>query len=620
MKNFVCILLILSAPVMLRAGDLKDVKSNIKHVTVYRQGAQIERSLNVLLPKGKTDIYVPNLSSKIDEKSIQVTANNGITIVSVNFNIDYLNQQNVGKEAGQLTAKRKQINDSIELVGKLNQVCQQEKEMLLANKSIGGNAGVNVNELKQTATFFRERLSEIEMMLYHNKLKVERMALRSNTIARQLQTLNAQMNQPTGVVKVTVSSEQSVNTDMTLIYLINDARWVPAYDIRIQDVDSPLNLFYKAQVSQNTDEDWENVRLTLSTGNPSLNNTKPDLQTYFLTFNNYYAPANGQVNRGMLSGRVIDETGLPIPGVNVVVRGTTIGTVTDPDGKYSFSLPENAQMISYSFIGYKSTELPITGSVMNVTMSEDVMELDEVVVVGYGVANDLQGQVSGINTRQSKQVKQVKQHIPLAIQQQQVSTEFKIDIPYSVPSDNKPYDVTMIEYKIPADYQYSCVPKLSSDVFLMAQIPDWTEYNLQNGEANLFFQGVYQGKTYIDTKTQEDTLSLSIGRDKDLVVERKIKKDYQSKKVIGSTTKEQKTWEITIKNNKNIPVRISIEDQYPVSKDSEIKVEDLQYSGAKADIDKGRLAWDMQMKPKETKLLNVSYTVKYPKNRKVLVE
>ena len=616
MKTFIY-MLSFCISITLYAGEIKDVKSNIKHVTVYRQGVQVERSLNVSLPKGKTDIYITGLSSKIDERSIQVTAGNQVTILSVNFTIDYLNQQTVSKEVEQLTAQRKQITDSIEMVGKLNQVYQQEKEMILANKSIGGNNGVSTTELRETASFFRERLSEIELMLYNNKLSVERMTFRANTIVRQLQTLNAQLNQPTGALKVTVSSEQAVNTGIAVTYLINDARWIPIYDIRIRDVDSPLNLFYKARIFQNTDEDWTNVQLTLSTGNPSLNNTKPDLQTYFLTFNNYYAPVTGQaVNRGMLSGRVIDETGQPMPGASVVVKGTTVGTTTDIDGKYNLSLPENAQMVSYSFIGYKSVELPISGSVMNVTLNEDAQMIEEVVIVAFGAQK--KESLAGENLK-VRGVAQETQHIPLAVQQQQVSTEFKIDIPYSIPSDNQPYDVTMIEYQIPANYQYSCVPKLSSDVFLMAQIPDWTEYNLQNGEANLFFQGVYQGKTYIDTRAMEDTLSLSIGRDKDIVVERKIKKDYQSKRTVGSNIREQKTWEITVKNNKNIPVRIIVEDQYPISKDSDIKVEDLQHRGAKADTDRGQLVWDLQIQPKGIENLNLSYTVRYPKNKKVLI-
>lgn len=594
------------------------MKSTIKAVTVYRQGAQIERTFNVSLPGGKTDIYVTNLSSKIDERSIRATSGNGqVMIVSVNFSVDYLNKQEVDKEVETLVRQFQQIVDSSAMYAAMNGVYQAEKEMILANKSIGGsNTGVSVEELKANAAFFRERLAEIEMALHRNSLRQKQWTTRQQAIQRQLHTLNAQQNQPTGTVKLSVSAGQAVSADMILTYVIDDARWVPAYDVRISDVDSPLSLFYKAQIQQNTGEEWNSVALTLSTGNPSLNNTKPDLQTYFLTFNNYYVPAvrgTGTVNRGMLSGRVIGDDGEPLIGVSVVIDETSTGTATDLDGKYSLTLPANAQMVGFSYIGYASKKLPISSSVMNVTLNEDAQLLDEVVVVGYGVKRDME-------YSRAAAPKAAKTVVPLAIQQQQVSTEFKIDIPYTIPTDNQPYDVTMIEYAIPAAYRYSCVPKLSSDVFLIARIPEVSEYSLQNGEVSLFFRGVYQGKTYIDAKAMDDTLSLSVGRDKDIAVERKIRKDYQQRRTVGSNVREQKAWDITVKNNKPIPVQITVEDQYPVSKDSDIKVEDVQHNRAKADTDTGKLTWDLTMQPRGTENIGVSYTVRYPKGRNVVVD
>ena len=74
-----------------------------------------------------------------------------------------------------------------------------------------------------------------------------------------------------------------------------------------------------------------------------------------------------------------------------------------------------------------------------------------------------------------------------------MTTEFQINIPYSVPSDNQPYDVTMIQYDIDAQYDYSTVPKLSNDAFLIARIPDYYKYNLISGNAYIFLKGIYQG-------------------------------------------------------------------------------------------------------------------------------
>lgn len=100
----------------------------------------------------------------------------------------------------------------------------------------------------------------------------------------------------------------------------------------------------------------------------------------------------------VISGTVTDETGA-LPGVNVVVQGTSIGTVTDFDGNYSINAPEGATTLVFSYIGYTTQQVPISGrSTINVTMSEDAQALSEVVVVGYGTQRkaDLTGAVGSI--------------------------------------------------------------------------------------------------------------------------------------------------------------------------------------------------------------------------------
>ena len=85
-----------------------------------------------------------------------------------------------------------------------------------------------------------------------------------------------------------------------------------------------------------------------------------------------------------ISGKVTDESGVPIPGVSVTVKGSTTGTVTNPDGEFSLTVPEN-EVLVFSFIGMKTIEMPITSSnVYNVTMQYDVIGVDEVMVVAYG--------------------------------------------------------------------------------------------------------------------------------------------------------------------------------------------------------------------------------------------
>ncbi len=107
----------------------------------------------------------------------------------------------------------------------------------------------------------------------------------------------------------------------------------------------------------------------------------------------------GQTNVPV-QGTVLDSSGQPIPGVNVVIKGTINGTVTDLDGKYSIQVPEDAVLV-FTFVGFKTVEAPIGGrSTIDVTLEEDLGDLDEFVVVGYGIQrkSDLTGAISSVKS------------------------------------------------------------------------------------------------------------------------------------------------------------------------------------------------------------------------------
>ena len=104
-----------------------------------------------------------------------------------------------------------------------------------------------------------------------------------------------------------------------------------------------------------------------------------------------------------VTGQVLDETNKPIPGVNVIIKGTSKGTSTDQDGKFSLAVPDNDAVLVFSFIGYSAKEV-IVGSqtVINVSLDPDVSTLSEVVVVGYGTQtrSSVTGAVSSVNSKE----------------------------------------------------------------------------------------------------------------------------------------------------------------------------------------------------------------------------
>lgn len=199
----------------------------------------------------------------------------------------------------------------------------------------------------------------------------------------------------------------------------------------------------------------------------------------------------------------------------------------------------------------------------------------------------------------------------------ELSADFEIKIPYSIPSDAKPYIVDVTTYNLPATYQHFCVPKIDRDAFLLARITGWEDLDLVEGPANVYYAGTYVGQSYILTRSVDDTLDLSLGRDNKIVVTRTKLKDMSTQRFIGSTKKEMYAYEIVVKNNRKTPIQIEINDQVPVSQQGDISVEEIELSKAEKQINTGKLTWRYTLQPDEVKKINLSFAIKYPKNKTI---
>jgi uncharacterized protein (TIGR02231 family) len=227
--------------------------------------------------------------------------------------------------------------------------------------------------------------------------------------------------------------------------------------------------------------------------------------------------------------------------------------------------------------------------------------LSEVVVVGYGSRKkkDLIGSVSSVSNYTT-------------VSENQLNISFDIDIPYDILSNGKVHSVSLKEIKLPASYKFYAVPKAEKDAFLLAQIADYSKYNLLRGEANIIFEGMYVGKTFIEPNQTSDTLSLSMGRDKKVTIKREKVVDQSGTKFLSSKKEQTFTFDITIRNNKKEAIEMLLKDQYPLSSNKDIEIELLQSDHAKVNLETGILTWQLQMKPNETKKIRISYKVRYP--------
>jgi len=198
-----------------------------------------------------------------------------------------------------------------------------------------------------------------------------------------------------------------------------------------------------------------------------------------------------------------------------------------------------------------------------------------------------------------------------------INTTFDIDLAYTIPSDGQQINVAVKTEELPATYRHYSVPKLDRDAFLQAQITNWEDLNLLPAPTNIFYEGTYVGQGYLDVRNVEDTMNLSLGRDKRIVVRRECDKEMRTVKTIGSNVKKTFLYKISVRNTRNKPIEVTVMDQIPISNDKDIEISDRNYKDAEYNETTGAVTWKLQLKPNETRELTVGYTVKYPKGKQV---
>jgi Domain of unknown function (DUF4139)/N-terminal domain of unknown function (DUF4140) len=594
-------------------------ESTIQNVTVFSSGARVQRSAILNIQPGRTEISFEGLSNQLDQQTIQLKADANITLLSVQTAKDYLTARKIDVEERNMIDKINMLKDKFDLENKLLDVYKNEEAMLIKNQSIGGDSGVKTAELKDALDLQRLRLTEI----YSRELEIQK---HLTSELHELDRLRAQVNEISKkkdsvsyIVTALLDSRETRAVNFQLLYNVKDAGWFPAYDIRVTDVSKPLRVLMNANVFQRSGESWKNISLLLSTGNPKDNATPPLLQPWLLGFYDPSVSLRTGGPKGLLTGRVTDIQGQPVAFATVKLKQYNMATTTDVNGFFKLNNVSGDDIVEVSLVGFESKEMVVQPGFTEIQLQNSTSSLNDVVVIGYGVSDGLQGSASGVEVGRYKKAERI-QTVKVVTQFQPTTTVYKIDEKYSLETDGKTTTIGIKEFEIPAIYDYYASPKIDPSAFLTARIINWQDYNLQSGEASLYFEGSYLGKTYIDLGSVADTLSLSLGKDNAVKVSRKLIKEYSSRKFIGSNRTENKEYEISIRNSKDVPVDIEILDQIPVSTTKEIEVEDIKVSDAQINKETGILNWIFTLTAGQEKKLRIVYSVKYPKDKKLVLE
>lgn len=577
------------------------IKTNasLKSVTVYRSGANMEHTAFANLNSGNSELIIEGISSYVDINSIQVNCPSQVTILGIEFSNDYLSPENQSPE---ILILKDSLDKLVEEISKINiQITTSSDmiEILRVNRDIkGSQTGVSVAELAKLMEYYKTQ----SLLLQNNILKFRKqkteLEKRQSSISNQIVEEQKKNTKSSGRLIIQLSSALEGSYEFKINYISQNAYWTPYYDIRAENIKSPLKFIYKAKISQSTGIDWKKVKLFLSTATPKNYGTAPTLQTWFL---GYINPVN-YLNRSL-------------------AKANTIPAYKEYDAETSSTKLESVVIRGQGSISSNSQPLYIVNGVPMEKSEFDKISPNSIKsteILKDGAATALYGSRGSAGVIIITLKDGLEDYI--TVSSSELDVTYEISIPYDVPTTGKPQIATLKEAVVPASYKYYAVPKLQSDAFLLAEVTDWQSLNLLPGEANIIFEGTYIGKSFIDPFSLTDTLNLTLGVDKRVVIKKEKLTDFSSVKFLGSNKIQTITYELTVKNNKSEPINIILKDQYPVSTNKEIDVNLLQGKDGSVNEETGVITWAIQVAPGKSEKRRISYSVKYPKDKIVNIQ
>ncbi len=533
------------------------ITSEIGDVTIYITGAEVHRTVSTKLKEGRNKLIFTGISTVADNKSIQFNVDSPVNLVSVSTELDFLGSQ-------KLTDRALVFSDSISLLTAQitdlqneRAAYQAEKQLLEQNRSIKGDGeNLSVEELSAMAAYFRKHMMEINkaMTRYDNEINTK-----TNLKYRyqnQLTELNYKETIKSNQIIVIVDSETDKTIQIDLKYMVSNCGWQANYDLLATNVTEKIILKYKAKVYNNTGNNWNDVKIALSTADPNLSASAPELNPWYLNYaalmnatnddfkgNQYVVPDNRGYNKWYQNSNIAPQINQNLDGLSFQF-GAENGTVSNAESQINFT----------------------------------------------------------------------------AIQVSELSTTFTIEDKYTIPCDSKPYLVDITTHNLNASFTHKAVPKLANDAYLLANIVGWENLDLVPGPTKVYFAEAFVGQSYINTSNVSDTLRLSFGRDTKIPVTRKLVQEFSDKKVVGNNRRDTYTYTIMAKNNRDTPVRVDLYDQIPISQDSDISVTIDEISGASYNELTGQLSWLVGLNPGESKSIKIAFTLKYPKDKVIQVK
>jgi len=569
--------------------DKNNISALLKAVTVYKSGAEMQHQFSATLKQGNNEIWVNGISNNIDINSIQLKTPSGVTVMGIEFSNNYL----IPVEK---SARIKMLEDSLQIIDK-----EKEKinisitnttdlmEVLKANRDIKGTqTGLSVTELMKLMEYYKTKQLELQNDLSAFTDKKKKLDVQYNRIKNQIAEDDKKNTTTSGRLIIQFNTAIAGKYDFSFSYISPNAYWVPFYDVKMESITAPLKIIYRAKVFQTTGIDWKQIKLSLSNSVPSQWGNAPQIQSWYL---GYINPVHA-MNKTLVSARAYSANTLSEAAIaNYDIKEKKLdASISQPIYVVNGSIMDEQEFQKISPSAIKKMEVLKGATATNI----------------YGARATAGAIVVTLKDGLEDYV---------SVSDNTLNLSFDIDLPYDVPTNGKAQTATLQTIDAPALYKNYSIPKLDQDAYLLAVIPNWEKLNLLPGDANIIVEGTYVGKSFIDPNATTDSLNLTLGKDKRIIVKRDKIIDYSSVKFLGNNKVQKFTYEITVKNTKKETISLLLKDQYPLSTNKEIEVELLDANNADVDKDSGILNWQLTLAAGESKKIRFTYTVKYPKDK-----
>lgn len=655
-KNIIIVIAILFVGNLAFSQTENKLYPKINKVTVFSASAQIEKGVLIDLKPGFNEVILCGNSPYLRKQSIQFNNSSDFIIteftpyiqkvrndISAEEKLDSKTKAQLEKYKDSLKVLEKEIYDNT----KYRRVYYNENNVLTDLQSACENdTSLSVVKMKEILSFYRNRSIEIKSLIYKNEKEFYRLEERKRDLELSIKLIlqgdkeKVDENKNEYYIKLTLYAQRENTSLLEYRYSVNRISWTPFYDLKFNKSNNDAQFLLKTEFQQNTAEDWEDVKLVFSTQESEEQGEPIELQPMVYSLNSSIPKSNGT-----LVGTIVDaQTGEPLPFVNVVAQQNGIskgGGATDINGHFQIKpLSAGFYDVVTSTITHKKNikrgvKVGLSGySPMGViSLEEYETSLNEIAVsdyseedeedykgiLGYSTDFDIvSDDVALENEFKVTSFESASNVISIAKNTPTLSKEYEVEMNYSIKSGDKAKIIPLDEKKVNSFFKLNTVPKKEKIVYLSTLIPSWEDLDLINAKAKIYIDESYVNDSYISINQTADTLSIPIGKEKRVVIDRKVSfsqpKKFNRK---GSVLETTVTIDITAKNNKDEVASLRIDDQVPVSNIEDIIIERGEISGAIIEDKTGLLYWDIKLNPMESRSFKIIYTIRYPKTTKI---